>query len=81
MEEDTQRHRVRGCKFAGRCPHVMDICKQSPPPLYLTDPDRASACYLYETGAVLPGEDLGVLLHSKKKVKPVEKAAEALPAD
>ena len=20
-----------GCKFAGRCPHVMDICKTQPP--------------------------------------------------
>ncbi len=21
-----------GCKFAGRCPHVMDICRQADPP-------------------------------------------------
>src|SRR5579883_1852000 len=26
-----------GCKFADRCPHVMPICRQSPPPLYRTD--------------------------------------------
>ncbi|MCB9138151.1 MAG: ABC transporter ATP-binding protein [Caldilineaceae bacterium] len=38
----------RGCKFAGRCPHVMDACLRAQPPLLPTDPRRAVACYLYE---------------------------------
>ncbi len=73
MEEDTSKMSQTGCKFAGRCPHVMDICKQSPPPLYMVDDERASACYLYDSNDILPSEDLGQLLHSKKKkqiVKP-----------
>ena len=26
-----------GCKFAGRCPHVMDICRQIDPPDFAVD--------------------------------------------
>jgi oligopeptide/dipeptide ABC transporter ATP-binding protein len=50
-----------GCKFAGRCPHVMDRCLQSPPPLYQVDEGRVAACYLYDTHPILPGERLGEL--------------------
>ena len=41
-----------GCRFADRCPHVMDICRQQVPPLYQTDPRRAAACYLYKDAPV-----------------------------
>jgi peptide/nickel transport system ATP-binding protein len=37
-----------GCKFAGRCPHAMNICHKLPPPLFRTGESRAAACYLYE---------------------------------
>jgi oligopeptide/dipeptide ABC transporter ATP-binding protein len=37
-----------GCRFAGRCPFVMPKCKESVPPLFLTDATRAAACFLYE---------------------------------
>ncbi|MBX2999084.1 MAG: ABC transporter ATP-binding protein [Caldilineaceae bacterium] len=36
-----------GCKFAGRCPHVMEICRQSDPPDFQAD-GRAVKCYLYQ---------------------------------
>ena len=36
-----------GCKFADRCPFVMPMCRDAPPPLYRTDDHRAVACYLY----------------------------------
>ncbi len=39
-----------GCKFAGRCPQVMDICRKANPP----DVDvegRTVKCYLYTEGA------------------------------
>jgi oligopeptide/dipeptide ABC transporter ATP-binding protein len=39
---------VRGCKFSNRCPYVMAVCRKAAPPLYLTDDDRAVACYLHE---------------------------------
>jgi peptide/nickel transport system ATP-binding protein len=36
----------QGCTFASRCPHVMDVCRTTVPPLYHIDPHRASACFL-----------------------------------
>ena len=42
-----------GCRFAGRCPKVMDICREKAPELIpLKDAagvreDRQVACYLY----------------------------------
>jgi peptide/nickel transport system ATP-binding protein len=36
-----------GCKFAGRCPAVMDICGQRDPEEYFVD-GRAVKCFLYE---------------------------------
>lgn len=35
-----------GCKFAGRCPHVMDICRQADPPEVEVE-GRTVRCYLY----------------------------------
>lgn len=35
-----------GCKFAGRCPYVMDICRQVDPPDFEVD-GRTVKCYLY----------------------------------
>ncbi|MCB0107503.1 MAG: ABC transporter ATP-binding protein [Caldilineaceae bacterium] len=37
-----------GCSFADRCPQVLERCFTAPPPLYVTDPRREVACYLYE---------------------------------
>jgi len=47
-----------GCKFAPRCPYVMPMCWQSPPPLYKRDPDRAVACFLHRDAPVLPKEEV-----------------------
>jgi peptide/nickel transport system ATP-binding protein len=41
-------HQLGGCKFANRCPYVMAECRKAAPPLYLTDDNRAVACYLHE---------------------------------
>jgi peptide/nickel transport system ATP-binding protein len=38
----------RGCPFAARCPHVMDRCRQSAPPLRSVGATRAAACYLLD---------------------------------
>ncbi len=38
-----------GCKFAARCPHAMDRCRQEVPPLYEVD-GRSVKCFLYEDG-------------------------------
>jgi peptide/nickel transport system ATP-binding protein len=47
-----------GCKFADRCPHVMDICRTKVPPLFRTDARRAAACFLYQNSPKLESEEL-----------------------
>ena len=50
-----------GCPFANRCPQMMARCHQSNPPLVLTDPDRAAACYLYDDAPPLTQQQIGEL--------------------
>ena len=45
VTEVKEYNRV-GCKFAGRCPHVMDICRQADPPDVAVD-GRTVKCYLF----------------------------------
>ncbi len=47
-----------GCKFADRCPHVMEVCATKQPTLYRTDAHRAVACYLYQDAP--PLQNVGV---------------------
>jgi oligopeptide/dipeptide ABC transporter ATP-binding protein len=51
-----QRTPKQGCKFANRCPYVMDVCRSAAPPLFQMDANRAAACYLYETAPSLTNE-------------------------
>lgn len=37
-----------GCRFADRCPKVMDICQSSAPPLLEIDGQTSCRCWLYE---------------------------------
>ena len=69
MDDDRSAASRRGCKFAGRCPHVMEKCRQSPPPLYEVDENHVASCYLYDTMSELPGEKLGELF--AKAPKPI----------
>lgn len=43
---EVKEYARAGCKFAGRCPHVMDICRQADPPDVEAD-GRTVKCYLY----------------------------------
>jgi peptide/nickel transport system ATP-binding protein len=36
-----------GCRFAPRCPKVMDVCKERPPALLEHAPAHRAACWLY----------------------------------
>jgi len=38
-----------GCRFANRCPHVMEVCRQQTPALIEVKPGRRVRCYLYGT--------------------------------
>ena len=37
-----------GCRFWPRCPHTMDRCRESHPPLLQPRPGHQAACYLYD---------------------------------
>ena len=49
---EVKEYSRQGCKFAGRCPNVMDICKTADPPDFVADGTSAAEgrivkCYLY----------------------------------
>jgi len=37
-----------GCRFAARCPKVMEHCDQQEPPMIQIEPERYVSCHLYE---------------------------------
>lgn len=44
---DTDDHLQLGCRFASRCPFVMEVCRQVVPPEVVSD-GRLVKCHLYE---------------------------------
>ncbi|MQA83426.1 MAG: ATP-binding cassette domain-containing protein [Streptosporangiales bacterium] len=47
-----------GCRFAPRCPYVMEHCTDAVPALTEVGPDRRAACYLYPGAGVPVPEDV-----------------------
>jgi peptide/nickel transport system ATP-binding protein len=43
---EAREYTRQGCKFAGRCPRVMEICQRQEPEHYRVD-DRLVKCHLY----------------------------------
>ena len=43
-----------GCRFADRCPAVMDVCRRQAPELHRSEERRAIACHLQDTTPTLP---------------------------
>ena len=37
-----------GCRFAPRCPEVLERCRHAVPPVYRQGPERLVRCYLYQ---------------------------------
>ena len=56
----------KGCRFAGRCPYVMEICVESPPPLFQTGPQHAASCFLHRSHPIVPSEELSTLVTSSQ---------------
>jgi len=56
---------TQGCRFANRCPMVMDICRATTPPLFRTEQGRAAACFLYRDKPQLGTADLDRLLTTR----------------
>ncbi|NMB20924.1 MAG: ABC transporter ATP-binding protein [Firmicutes bacterium] len=47
---EAKEYGQKGCKFSGRCPHVMEICRVREPDYFEVD-ERYVKCYLYESGS------------------------------
>jgi peptide/nickel transport system ATP-binding protein len=59
---EAEEHLQSGCKFAGRCPMVMDICKRVEPRDVVVE-GRTVKCHLYDhtiPEAVVQGERAGI---------------------
>jgi peptide/nickel transport system ATP-binding protein len=52
-------HRSVGCKFADRCPAVMEKCWSQVPNLYRTSENSVARCFLYEDRPVFEAADVG----------------------
>src|SRR5512143_1890867 len=39
---------IAGCKFAERCPHAFDLCREKPPDLFGIQPGQRARCWLKE---------------------------------
>ena len=47
-----------GCKFADRCPKVMDMCHHQVPPLFRSRPHIVASCFLYRDSEVMENPDV-----------------------
>jgi peptide/nickel transport system ATP-binding protein len=56
--EDASARVSTGCKFAARCPSVMNECWTNVPGLYLPAKNCASACFLYRDNPKLETSDV-----------------------
>ncbi|MEJ5229831.1 MAG: ABC transporter ATP-binding protein [Pseudothermotoga sp.] len=50
-ESEEEEYRKTGCRFAGRCPYAMKICKDQPPDYYNVDGTLVK-CFLYSQKGV-----------------------------
>ncbi len=49
----------RGCRFADRCPYVMDRCRHADPALDEVKPGRHTACFLYSDATIPEATEAG----------------------
>jgi peptide/nickel transport system ATP-binding protein len=57
---ETDEYTRTGCKFAGRCPFVMDICRKKVPP-NIEHEGRMVKCFLYDTEMVSENQPQAVM--------------------
>jgi peptide/nickel transport system ATP-binding protein len=46
---DQGQFPAEGCRFAPRCPHAMDVCRTTAPPLFEVATGHESRCWLHES--------------------------------
>jgi peptide/nickel transport system ATP-binding protein len=60
-ESELADHGSEGCRFAARCPFVMDKCKVLPP-LFQLERYQAASCYLFDQKPTIETDRLSELL-------------------
>ena len=55
---DEEGGASRGCKFADRCPMVMDMCWRERPPMYKLEEHQAALCFLHRDSPVAEDPDV-----------------------
>jgi oligopeptide/dipeptide ABC transporter ATP-binding protein len=46
----------KGCNFASRCPHVMEVCRAQVPALHEIEPGHSAACFLHHSETESPND-------------------------
>lgn len=49
---------ANGCRFAPRCPFVLEECWSDPPPKFQLDADRIATCFLHKKSPISPDADV-----------------------
>ena len=62
--EEALKRANNGCKFAPRCPHVMEQCWESPPPQYTPDAHRLATCFRYRDAPISPNPDVATVFRA-----------------
>ena len=62
--EEALKRANNGCKFAPRCPHVMEQCWGAPPPQYTPDAHRLATCFLYRDAPISPNPDVATVFRA-----------------
>ena len=62
--EEALKRANNGCKFAPRCPHVMEQCWKSPPPQYTPDANRLATCFRYRDAPISPNPDVATVFRA-----------------
>lgn len=61
-ESETTDKAGKGCRFAARCPHVIDACLSIPPPLYRVGQTQVASCILHNDKQVFAATQLSDVL-------------------
>ncbi|HIF72893.1 MAG TPA: ABC transporter ATP-binding protein [Dehalococcoidia bacterium] len=55
---DTSDIQIAGCRFADRCPAVMDECRINKPPQYLINEHQLTRCFLHKESGEMANPDI-----------------------
>lgn len=62
---------LNGCKFADRCPKVMDMCHRQVPPLFQIRPHIVANCFLYQDSELMENPDITSVFAEQDRIPDV----------